>query len=211
MTAKAVPQSSGTVFSSVIPATLRRSTAKRRVLRIRPRHDPVRGVERGQQRESIVDPFGGVSDNKLASIGHDRADSHQTLIVPVADFEAPRTPRSPTGRGTRRPSDGSGRRALFERPTAPRPTVRLSLGLRPLRGRYEDASSETLETSPKTHQARTLRTGPSALPEWRGWDLNPRPSGYEAHQQPPLRCAPAVSSTDDQQQHAYLMMASVLL
>ena len=44
---------------------------------------------------------------------------------------------------------------------------------------------EICPLDPKTHQARTLRTGPDLhLPEWRGWDLNPRPSGYEPDELP---------------------------
>lgn len=58
-------------------------------------HGPVWRIERWEQWETILDQFGCVSDEKLSSIGDDRADSGQTFIVAVRDFQHREAPDSP--------------------------------------------------------------------------------------------------------------------
>jgi hypothetical protein len=52
-------------------------------------------IERWEQREPILDQFGRVRDEKLSSIGDDRADSGEVFIVAVGDFQHREAPDSP--------------------------------------------------------------------------------------------------------------------
>src|SRR5687767_1119557 len=66
------------------------------------------------------------------------------------------------------------------------PTAGPVIGLRPRRPEPRD---------PETKRGRCLSTGP--LSWWRGWDLNPRPPGYEPDELPDcstLRRADEISS-----------------
>lgn len=52
-------------------------------------------IERWEQREPILDQFGSIGNEKLSSIGDDRADSGQAFIVAAGDFQHREAPDSP--------------------------------------------------------------------------------------------------------------------
>ena len=56
----------------------------------------MRGVERGQEREAIVDEFASVSDKQLSSLGHDRAKPGELVVVAVGYLENRETPEAPS-------------------------------------------------------------------------------------------------------------------
>ena len=72
--------------------------------------------------------------------------------------------------------------------------------------------NQMLEIGPGTHQARSWGTGPDLLiSEWRGQDLNLRPSGYERAEQPTVWCVPVVSTTAEQRLCVWLVRSGGLL
>ena len=64
-------------------------------VRLSEQHGPVWRIERWEQWEPILDQFGSVGDEKLSSVGDDRADSGQAFIVAVGDFQHREAPDSP--------------------------------------------------------------------------------------------------------------------